>query len=156
MFPHIVDGHTFYQRTSAEHFFWPAKLCHSEGNHLCAPHVVCSPSMCLISMTYLSHHIPNAAQVGTCYMAGIFGSLGECSTWKGLAAVHISTTGGCFWPTPCSFLALGPTDCFLGKCLCKDGYCAGRCLRFVKTNVHREMFNNITVWGLQCHHNFQH
>lgn len=117
---------------------------------------VCSPSMCLISMTYLSHHIPNAAQVGTCYMAGIFGSLGECSTWKGLAAVHISTTGGCFWPTPCSFLALGPTDCFLGKCLCKDGYCAGRCLRFVKTNVHREMFNNITVWGLQCHHNFQH
>lgn len=49
----------------------------------------------------MPHCVPcEKKQVGTCYMAGIFGSLGECSTWK------------------------GPTDCFLGKCLCKDGYCA--------------------------------
>ncbi|CAJ1382997.1 unnamed protein product [Effrenium voratum] len=49
----------------------------------------------------MPHCIPcENRQVGTCYTAGLFGDLGGCDNWK------------------------GPTDCFLGKCLCRDGYCA--------------------------------
>ncbi|CAE7471402.1 grpE [Symbiodinium natans] len=61
---------------------------------------VTTPSTCTWP-SCMPHCIPcKAREVGTCYFAGIFGDLGNCDPQK------------------------GPTDCMLGKCLCKDGYCA--------------------------------
>ena len=46
----------------------------------------------------------------------------------------------------------GPTDCFLGKCLCKDGYCAGagpsskiRRVRARVTNVFHHGFGSFRM-----------
>jgi len=70
-------------------------VAHAAGSGTPAPELQCEWPSCM------PHCIPcEKKKVGTCYFAGIFGALGECSAWK------------------------GPTDCFLGKCLCKDGYCA--------------------------------